>query len=66
MTEFTHNASLAFIAIVVKRVVGLTLQFEPESKSSSNQILTRVAAENLTPTLGYPLQLPIIQLSQMF
>ena len=51
MAEFTHNAPLAFIAIVVKRVVGLTLQFELRSKSSSKQILTRVVAKNSTPTI---------------
>ena len=44
MAEYAHNAPLAFIAIVVKRVVGLTLQFEPESKSSSKQTSTPVAA----------------------
>ena len=33
MAEFAHNAPLAFIAIVEKQVVGLTLQFEPGSKS---------------------------------
>jgi hypothetical protein len=53
MGEFAHNAPLAFIIIVVKRVVGLTLQFEPGSKSSSKQILTRVVAENSTPTPIY-------------